>query len=125
VTPLFAFGFGLDYTTFQMTRPSLRKISSGVRVELKVSNAGARAGADIVEAYVRYPASAGEPPEQLRSFTRVELVPGASRVVTLTIPASAFQVFRDGRYTTLAGRYGIDLGQSSSSLSLHLSMQLP
>ena len=51
-----------------------------------VTNTGARAGTAVVQAYLRYPDAAGEPPDQLRAFTAVTLDPGQSRVVYLSLP---------------------------------------
>jgi len=122
VTPLFAFGFGLSYTTFTLSKPTLTKTTTGAIVRVKVTNTGTRAGADVVQAYVSYPTSAGEPPEQLRALVRVELGPNASKTVTMTVPKTGFQIYRSGAFTTVSGQYGIDVGQSSSDLPLHLSL---
>ncbi len=122
--PLFPFGFGLDYTKFALSAASLVHRGNHVVVRVRVRNSGARTGATVVQAYVRYPNSAGEPPEQLRAFTRVTLLPKTSKLVTLDLPPSSFQIFTKGRFTTLAGLYTIDLGQSSSSLAIHLALNL-
>jgi beta-glucosidase len=124
VTPLFPFGFGLDYTTFSLSNPSFEQTSSGVEVKLNVTNTGARSGADVVQVYVQYPGGAGEPPDQLRAFTRVSLAASSTSTVTLTIPPSGFQVFQHGSFTTLPGRYVINIGQSSADLELHLPINL-
>ncbi len=122
VAPRFAFGFGLSYTTFKVSKPTVTKTSAGATVRVTVTNTGTRSGADVVQAYVKYPTSAGEPPEQLRALVRVDLGPNASKSVTMTIPKSGFQIFKGGAFTTVSGRYGIDIGQSSSDLPLHLSL---
>ncbi|MHB1251166.1 MAG: glycoside hydrolase family 3 C-terminal domain-containing protein [Acidimicrobiales bacterium] len=124
VTPLFPFGFGLDYTRFRLSSASLTHHGNLVVVRARVTNVGSRAGADVIQAYVHYPNIAGEPPEQLRSFARVNLAPSQSAMVTLTLPRSAFQVFSKGAFTTLAGRYSINVGQSSSNLPLHLWLSI-
>ncbi len=93
VTPQFPFGFGLSYTAFDVSGGSLRREPSGVVARVTVRDSGQRAGRAVVQAYVHYPAAAGEPPEQLRAFDSVALQPGQSRVVDLTIPTSAFQAF--------------------------------
>jgi beta-glucosidase len=124
VTPLFPFGFGLDYTTFTLSDPTIERTSSGVEVKLNVTNTGDRAGADVVQVYVQYPGDSGEPPDQLRAFTRVTLAPSSTSTVTLTIPKHGFQVFQNGSFTTLPGRYVINVGQSSADLELHLPLDL-
>jgi beta-glucosidase len=124
VTPLFPFGFGLDYTTFFLSSPTLQKSAAGIVIHLTVTNTGSRSGADVVQAYVRYPSSTGEPPEQLRAFARVVLAPAESRAVTLAIPSSGFHVFVNGSFKTVPGQYGIDVGQSSADLSIHLAVSI-
>ena len=125
VTPLFPFGFGLAYTTFQLSNPSLRRTPLGVVVHVNVTNSGTQSGTDVVQAYLHYPTIAGEPPEQLRAFTRVQLAPLSSKRVTLYLAASGFQIFQHQSFRTVAGSYRIDIGQSSANLGLHLKLQLP
>lgn len=125
VTPLFAFGYGLSYSSFKLSDPTLSKAPAGVTVNLTVTNEGSRKGADVVQVYVTYPRSAGEPPEQLRGFVRVVLSPSSSHDVSLVIPPSGFQIFRNGSFTTVPGNYGINIGQSSANLPLRLHVSLP
>ncbi len=122
VAPLFPFGFGLSYTTFSLSNATVTKSTAGVTVRVTVTNTGARAGADVVQSYVSYPASAGEPPQQLRAFTRTVLAPQQSQRVAMVIPRSGFQIFRAGTFTTLPGRYVIAIGSSSANLPLHLPL---
>ncbi|MHB1209253.1 MAG: beta-glucosidase family protein [Acidimicrobiales bacterium] len=122
--PLFPFGFGLDYTKFKLSSASLSHRGKLVLVHVRVHNIGARTGADVIQAYVRYPNLAGEPPEQLRAFARVTLAPSASKTVTLSLAPAAFQIFSKGSFTTVAGQYSIDVGQSSSDLPLHLTLSI-
>ena len=122
VTPLFPFGFGLDYTSFRLSRAQLVRTETGFDVRVLVTNTGRRAGADVVQAYVGYPSSANEPPEQLRAFSRVSLAPASSRDVTLTIPFSSFETYLHGAFDTVAGEYSINVGQSSADLTQHLSV---
>jgi beta-glucosidase len=124
VTPLFPFGFGLSYTKFALSNLVVRKSTSGVNVYVTVTNVGARWGADVVQTYVRFPSSAGEPPEQLRGFSRVTLAPAESRRVMMTIPKSGFQIFSGQTFTTVPGQYGIDIGHSSADLQLHANVEL-
>ncbi len=125
VTPLFPFGFGLDYTTFSVSHPTVRKTATGFVVHVTVRNRGSRSGTDVVQAYVHYPASAGEPPEQLRAFARITLRPSESDPVTLTLPLTAFQIYSDSSFETVPGTYEIDIGQSSADLPMRLPVTLP
>ena len=123
MTPLFPFGFGLSYTTFSLTHASVAAASGGgATVRVTVTNTGSRSGVDVVEAYVGYPASAGEPPAQLRAFTRVGLAPGQSSTVTLSLPASGFTTYRYGSFTSPHGTYRVMLG--ADALDLPISMAI-
>ncbi len=124
VSPLFAFGYGRSYTSFKLSNPTVTKTSSGVTVRVKVTNTGSRPGADVIQTYVRYPTSAGEPPEQLRAFARVEIGPSASKRVVMTIPSSGFQIFQKNSFVLVPGQYGLDIGQSSADLSMHLKVSM-
>jgi beta-glucosidase len=124
IAPLFPFGFGLSYTKFALSDLAVSKSTSGVNVYVTVTNVGRYSGADLVQTYVRYPSSAGEPPEQLRAFSRVTLAPSESRRIMMTIPTSSFQVFAGHSFTTVPGQYGIDVGHSSADLQLHANLQL-
>ena len=124
VTPLFPFGYGLSYTAFHLSSASLLTIAGGVSVRVNVTNTGSRAGADLVQAYVHYPQSTGEPPLQLRAFAQVALAVGQTRTITLSIPSRGFEVYIQRHFTVEAGSYGIDLGSSSSDLPIHLTTQL-
>jgi hypothetical protein len=94
-------------------------------VTANVTNTGDRTGIDVVQAYVKDPARLDEPPEQLRSVLRVNLEPGASRMVSLSIPISSLNVYVDGALRTLAGTYGVSLGPSSANLPLTVQVKIP
>ncbi len=125
VTPLFPFGYGLDYTSFALSHASLEERDGNILVTVNVSNTGSRAGVDVVQAYAKYPRAADEPPEQLKGFLRVELEPHATRSVSLSIPMSSLDVFLNGSFRTLAGAYDISIGQSSANLPITLRAPVP
>ncbi len=125
IRPLFPFGYGLDYTHFALGRLTVRHRSSGVTLTVRVTDAGTRSGTDVLQAYLTYPAAAGEPPAQLVAFFPVSLSPGERRAVNLAVPASAFQAFLGGRWTTVPGDYTLAVGQSSSNLPLSTKLPAP
>ncbi len=124
VRPLFPFGFGLSYTSFALGHARLRRTATGVSVSLGVTNTGRRTGADVVQLYVSYPASAGEPPEQLRAFARVLLKAGRTTHVTLSVDRRGFEIYHGGTFTVVPGTYGFDIGESSANLPIRLSLRL-
>ncbi len=126
VTPLFPFGFGLDYTTFSLSDPRVTATTTGgYTVQVDDTNTGRRRGADVVQVYVGYPSGLGEPPEQLRAFAKVSLAPGATRRVTLALTPSGFESDASGTPTVVPGRYVVGIGESSSDLPFQLPVTLP
>ncbi|MFL6141415.1 MAG: glycoside hydrolase family 3 N-terminal domain-containing protein [Labedaea sp.] len=94
--PLYPFGFGLSYTTFQNSglaaTPSVRRDGT-VNVAVTVTNTGSRAGTQVVPVYVHQPVSSVvTPPQRLVAFTRVTLNPGQSKTVQLSFPVSTLAV---------------------------------
>ncbi|NUS64389.1 MAG: carbohydrate-binding protein [Saccharothrix sp.] len=91
--PLYPFGHGLSYTTFRYSklkvdRP-LTPSSGEVKVRVDVTNTGDRAGAEVVQLYSHQKKSrAQQPVKRLRAFDRVELRPGETKTVELTVPVS-------------------------------------
>jgi beta-glucosidase len=94
--PLYPFGYGLSYTTFQNSNLSVTPAVSrhgSVAVTFTVTNTGSRSGTDIVPIYVAQPVSAVVvPPQRLVGFTRVTLAAGASKVVHVSFRTSALGV---------------------------------
>jgi beta-glucosidase len=94
--PLYPFGFGLSYTTFETSNLSVTdrvRRDGTVRVTVTVRNTGSRAGTQVVPVYVRQPVSSVVvPPQRLAAFTRVTLEPGQSRTVHLSFPVSVLAV---------------------------------
>jgi beta-glucosidase len=90
VKPLFPFGFGLSYTTFAFSNlsvtPETASANGPITVSFDVRNTGSRAGAEVAQVYVGDPsASVPRPVKELKGFVRVELQPGESRRVSVTL----------------------------------------
>ena len=128
--PLFAFGYGLSYTTFRLshlvvTPTEVAEVHGAgaqrVVATVDVTNTGHRAGAEIVQAYVQQPATNGEPPHQLCGFTKTFLRPSETRQVKLILNPRAFSVFDTVRRKWISppGTYQILVGTSSRDLPLH------
>ncbi|HTX00552.1 MAG TPA: glycoside hydrolase family 3 C-terminal domain-containing protein, partial [Acidimicrobiales bacterium] len=125
ILPLFAFGFGLSYTSFRLGPLVVGTTSGRVAASVRVTDSGRRSGADVVQAYLSFPPSAGEPPLQLVAFQRVELSPGHSDVVRLSIPASSFQAFLGSQFRTVRGEYTLRVGASADDLPLVATLSAP
>jgi len=117
--PLFAFGHGLSYTAFAY---SGLKTTPGKepKVTFQVKNTGKRAGAEIAQVYVTLPPSTGEPPKRLVAWDKIQLAPGETKTVSLTIDPlhlSIFNVEKDA-WEVVPGDYKVWVGASSRNLPL-------
>ncbi len=120
-TPLFPFGFGLSYTTFRLSGLRVSHGADGAEnATVSVRNTGRRVGAEVVQAYLEFPSAAGEPPRQLKAFTKVVLHPGGAATVRLPLPSASFTYFSSRRnaWITAHGRFRLFVGTSSRSLPL-------
>jgi len=123
-TPLFPFGHGLSYTTFEYS--NLRLGATEIRpdgtldVSVEVRNAGARRGAETVQLYVRdVVSSVTTPVLQLRGFRKVALGPGENATVTLSLTPRDLSLF-DARMTRVVepGAFEVLVGASSADIRL-------
>lgn len=117
--PLFPFGFGLSYTTFSIQAGAVHPDGKGGAVaDVSVANTGKRAGSEVVQAYLGFPASAGEPPRQLKAFAKVYLLPAEEKTVHLTLPQEAFQYWDEpaNQWVKAAGDYTLMIGTSSDKI---------
>jgi beta-glucosidase len=113
-TPLWGFGYGLSYTKFKygQVKLSAESLQAGdpITATVTVTNAGAVAGDEVVEAYLKTP-QAGGPRHSLVAFERVNLAPGASGQVILRIdPRSLSSVDDQGNRSVLEGKYSLTVG---------------
>jgi beta-glucosidase len=117
-TPLFPFGYGLSYSKFKVSNIALQKTGQGATVEATIRNVGKRAAADVIQVYVGFPKSTGEPPKQLKAFKKVTLAPGTSITIEIPLGPEAFQIWdeKSHGWMTVPGNYQIMVGQSSRHL---------
>ncbi|MGA3135454.1 MAG: glycoside hydrolase family 3 C-terminal domain-containing protein [Terracidiphilus sp.] len=123
--PLFAFGYGLSYTSFSITNPQLTPDSSpanGFQVSFTVKNAGSLAGAEVAQVYLGLPSGIGEPPMRLVGWKKVSLQPGAQQTVTVTVdaagsshPLSYWNMSTNG-WVVAPGDYTVFVGNSSDNV---------
>ena len=117
--PLFAFGYGLSYTSYAYSDLKVRQ-GQAVTVTFNVKNTGARPGAEIAQVYVSLPASAGEPPKRLVGWDKVHLAPGEAKTVNLRLDPHYLSIFNadKGGWELVAGDYKFWVGGSSRNLPL-------
>lgn len=131
IKPLFPFGYGLSYTTFGYSKPSLTDLPGhkGVTVAFQVQNTGKVAGAEVAQVYVGFPniEEGNEPPRQLKGFEKVYLEPGASKTVTITLNPRAFSYWSTAKHdwAVAPGPYKIMIGASSEDIRLEAVTKAP
>lgn len=126
IKPLFAFGHGLSYTSFELSDFTVNTDKVGdspVTATVKVTNTGSRAGAEVVQAYLGIPVD-GQPPKRLVGFDKVYLEPGESKTAKIVIDPNAtnhpFSVWCNalGDFDIKPGDYTLYVGTSSEDTPL-------
>ena len=125
LTPLFPFGFGLSYTTFDysaLTTPvNELKEGQALTVSVAVTNSGKRAGKEIVQLYLSAPAGELAREEKaLKGFTKVHLEPGETKTVTLTLNWQDLACYHPGigDWIVYSGLYKLHIARSSRDIVL-------
>ncbi|HEX5436524.1 MAG TPA: glycoside hydrolase family 3 C-terminal domain-containing protein [Gemmatimonadaceae bacterium] len=130
-TPLYPFGYGLSYTTFDYAnlRTSAPSMGAGdtLTVSVDVTNAGTRTGDEVVQLYVRHLGSAvTRPIRDLRGFQRVRLSPGETRTVALPLAASSLAYWNSDLHHWMVESepVRIEVGASSADIRLSTTVQV-
>lgn len=123
VEPLFPFGHGLSYTSFEYSRlqvPANAATGHPVEVTIDVKNTGRRAGQETVQLYVADEATRDvvRPVRELKAFQKVSLAPGASRTLSFALTSRDFSYYdaHQHAWTVSPGRYRIEVGSSSRDI---------
>ena len=119
--PLFEFGYGLSYTTFQISGAKLSGTTmdarhGSIKVSAQVTNTGTRAGDEVAQLYINDPvASISQPVRRLRGFERVTLQPGQTKTVSWTLDRDDVGFYdNSGRFVVENGRINVWVGDSSA-----------
>ncbi len=129
IEPLFPFGHGLSYTTFEYGEPSVTvEGSHSVTLQVDVTNTGPRAGGEVVQCYVRdVESSVDRPPKELRGFTKVSLEPGETATARIVLDGHAFSYYDPGRggWVLEPGEFELLIGSSSRDIRAIATVTLP
>src|SRR3954452_20642385 len=126
-TPQYPFGYGLSYSTFDYSNLRVDDATpdpdGSVKVSVDVKNTSDVAGTHVVELYATTPdapAALQRPVKRLEGFTKVSLAPGETKTVDLTVKIADLAFFDagGGRWKLDQGRYGLQIGRSSSDVAL-------
>ena len=122
--PLFPFGFGLSYTSFNIGDAKASKTlinrNEGIQLAVPVANTGKRDGIEVLQVYVRKLNDTAAPVKTLRAFKRIPVSIGKIELVTFDLPAKTFEFYSeaDGLVGVSPGNYELLYGTSSDSKDL-------
>jgi beta-glucosidase len=112
-TPLFAFGHGLSYTSFEYRGLAAKAEAGGISVTFTVKNTGKRAGKSVPQIYVARADGGWEAPQRLGGWDKVTLKAGESRSTKVQIDPRMLAVFNSGKWTIAPGHYVVTLAEAS------------
>jgi len=114
--PLFVFGHGLSYTTFDYSNLKVNKVGNQVNVSIDLKNTGKVAGAEVAQLYIRdrY-ASVTRPVKELKGFEKVMLSPGESKTISFALTEKELGFFNgQGKFIVESGAFDVMVGGSSA-----------
>jgi beta-glucosidase len=130
-TPLYVFGHGLSYTTFEYaglaTSSAILPVDGEIAVSVHVTNTGPRNGDEVVQMYVRHPRSqVARPIRELKGFERVSIPAGTTRRVRMTLSGEALGHFDAAleRFVVEPGPAVIEVGRSSRDIRLEQAIRV-
>ncbi len=131
IEPLFPFGYGLSYTTFEYSNLKLVRGTDAngpvVTAQFEIKNTGSRVGAEVAQVYVQdVKSSVARPTKELKGFRKVALKPGESQTVSVPLDRNAFAFFDQdqGRWVAESGEFKLLVGSSSRDIRLNESFTL-
>ncbi|MEL6668764.1 MAG: glycoside hydrolase family 3 N-terminal domain-containing protein [Bacteroidota bacterium] len=119
--PLFPFGFGLSYTQFDFSEPTIDRSrinrNQSVTITIDVTNKGEMAGVEVVQLYLQdLVGSVTRPVRELKAFERIELQPGQTQTVTFTLDNSDLSFYRrDMSFGSETGQFRAYIGPHSNA----------
>lgn len=129
--PLFPFGFGLSYTTFDYSDLKITPAATGthalIEVTFKVRNTGSREATEVAQVYVADAhAPLPRPPKELKGFAKVSLRPGETKQLSILLDRHAFSYYdvTQHDWSAAPGEFGILVGSSSADIRLRTKYSL-
>ncbi len=131
IEPLFAFGYGLSYTTFELseikTDKSTYTTTGKIKLSCKVANTGNTQGAEVVQVYVGMPGSkVKRAVKELKGFRKVELKKGETKTVSVEIDVPKLAYFNENisEWTIEKGKYTVYVGTASNNIMAQLNIEI-
>ena len=128
--PLFAFGHGLSYTDFALSKLAARAEGKAIRVSFTIRNTGKRQGKSVAQVYVApadWKKAGWEAPKRLGAFAKAELRPGQSKTIEVTVDPRLLASYEaaGNNWHIHAGEYRLMLGRASDDLPEAVAITLP
>ncbi|MFT3935519.1 MAG: glycoside hydrolase family 3 N-terminal domain-containing protein [Chitinophagaceae bacterium] len=126
----YPFGFGLSYTSFSYEWDKMpvapKSLKDSVTFSIKINNTGKYDGDEVAQVYIKYPAVERMPIKELKSFKRVQVLKGNSKLVSFSIPVSELQKWdlTAHQWRLYGGAYNIVLGGSSQDEKLNAAFTI-
>ncbi|MND68635.1 Thermostable beta-glucosidase B [compost metagenome] len=131
IKPLFSFGHGLSYTTFEYGKVTADKkeltADDKITFTVNVKNTGTREGSEVVQLYISdLKSSLPRPVKELKGFEKVSLKPGETKTVTITVDKAALSFFDDKKHEWVAepGDFEALIGASSANIKTKTAFKL-
>jgi len=124
--PLFPFGFGLSYTSFDLSGLTVTETDNGHSISVNVSNTGKRLGATVAQLYVGLPGeSTPRPLRELKGFRRIELNPGETKTIIIPLPDTSLMYWHPlkNQWVMPEGQVSVEVG--FSELEIRQQTNLP
>ncbi|GMG46878.1 unnamed protein product [Ambrosiozyma monospora] len=121
IAPLYPFGFGLSYTSFEFSDLDVKLVDENLVATVKITNTGSVAGKEVAQLYVVPPTTTTaveRPLKELKGFAKVALEPKETKTVTIEVPykyAASYYDVDAAKWHAEAGEYGVLVGNSSAS----------
>lgn len=126
--PLYAFGYGLSYTSFQYKNIKVQSsISENINISFSLKNTGKMKGDEVVQLYVKYPeTNTPMPIKQLKGFKRITLQKGESQAVSFAVNKQELRIWNENlkKFETPTGHYIFMIGSSSDNIHLRTEIVL-
>jgi beta-glucosidase len=127
VEPLFPFGYGLSYTTFEYSDLDVKDNDTEFGISFKVKNTGMRLGSEVAQLYIgQEDTGVFKTSKQLKRFIKIQLDPGEERTITFTLDYDVFAYYntRINEYVIETGFATIMIGRSSENILLKKQVRL-
>ena len=125
VQPLFPFGYGLSYTSFEYSDINITEDGEEFVVTFNLTNVGRRSGAEVAQLYVTdEQCSLVRPVKELKGFEKVYLEPGQTKTVSIRLDEEAFRFYSPVKHDWVVepGRFIVSVGSSSADIRLRSSL---